>query len=179
MKLVGDLLKYLALAGTVLTVCLGLWLASLLWHSPNYAETGTCTVAEIDRTAAEIEAYQANDAIAGYREYYEFSHYHPQVQTMQGHVTGAVNVLAFRTVGKRQTAAFLCNHAQRHIDGIVADTLPQLVDRLGPYEADEKVRWRLAMCMTARARNIGGPNGLTFAQLQAGCAKWPWRRTTR
>lgn len=179
MKRVGDLLRYTALMVAVLALCLGLWLSSLLWHSPDYAASGTCTVTEIDRTAAEIDEHQAANSIAGYREYYEFSHYHPQVQTMEGHVVGAVNVLAFRTVGKRQTAAFLCNHAERHVDGVAANTLPQLVDRLAPYEADEKSRWGLAMCMTARARNIGGVDRRTFAQVQAGCAKWPQRRPTR
>lgn len=171
MKRVGDLLKYTAMAVAGLLLCLGLWLASLLWHSPDYVATGTCSAAEIARTEAEIKATGSlRDATYG-RVFYEFWNFHPHLRTLQGAVQRAVNLQAYYWFGRKRTAAYLCNHAQRHVDGHAADTLPAVVARLKPYMPDEKKRWRLAVCMTTRPRNLGGPNDPTLAQIQVGCAR--------
>jgi hypothetical protein len=168
MKLVGNLLKYTAMTVAGLLLCFGLWLASLLWHSPDYAAIGTCTTADIARTEAEIKATNSLRMATYGRVLYETWTFHPHLRTLQSALQRAVNLQADYWFSHKRTSAYLCNHALRHVEGRPADTLPQLVSLLAPYEADENARWRLALCMTYRGRNIDADH--PFEAVRAGCA---------
>ena len=71
----------------------------------------------------------------------------------------SANATVYEAFGKRKTAAYFCNNAQRHVDGQAATSIPQIVALLKPYEPDEAVRWRMATYMTFKPYNVSGASG--------------------
>jgi len=162
-------------AGVVMAVVIGItvWCAGLFRKSPDYAATGVCTESEIDKTYAAIDKAGAFREISMLRVHYEFRAFHLHVRTLRVALERAANGLAYETLGKRKTAAYQCNDATRNVLGVTAHTLPKLAVSMRTLEKDEYTRWRLALCMVAKARNI--ESAASFDGLKTGCKLWPWK----
>ena len=147
---------YFASGFAALLVICGVWFLHLLWHSPNYEAQGTCTASEIARAEVEIQRWPGFGAAANLRANRESWTLRPHVPTLESTLERTANAMVYDAFGKRKTAAFFCNNAQRHVDGQAATSMPQIAALLKPYEADESVRWRMATYMTFKPYNIAG-----------------------
>lgn len=143
------LIKIVAVCLVVPICGFAMWFVSLLWISPRYAEVGSCSAEQIEKTFAILKSEHLILEAARSRARYEDSQFRSRSRTMQSALERAANLLPFISWDKKNTAAFYCNHAYVRFSGERPfRQLPPAVEWLAPRVQNEDEAWRLAACLS-------------------------------
>ena len=164
-KSMGKTATYLLLVLLTIVTAFGLWLGHFVWPQKDYASEGLCTVEQIDRTSAAIDAMNGwrdatiarVNAEAGVRS----------LQTLESAIARSVNMQVDMRFARRHTAAFSCGHAYvRFSIGRPITLLPQAVDRLEAAGMATKDAWTTAQCLSYRRYSPAYSSGYAEADIE-------------